>query len=386
MKVLFVTGLTGFGLGGARTEEIQLVQGAARRGLDVAMCSDVLAPELLGTTHYRLDYPPGDQAPAQLSAALTAFHPDVVHVVGGGVRFLEVCAKQLAAVPWLFTAHNVPPAERILARLHGNETLHYAARDLLALPSVFAWGKFLKSAGFCRVICHSQTVARRLKAVGCPADRIVQIPFGSELPAEALAPDAQIAPAFSQNDFPRIVTVAGLAHHKGQLDAVRMAARLRPEFPRLRYRLIGMTRDKTFRAYLEKAIASLGLADHVSIMHSVSEAVKFSALREADLYVQPSHEEGFCIAFLEGAMLCPRLIGADTGAIAAMAEGDATARVVGPRDPAALAAAARELLAMQTAPETIAVRRARLAHRYSWQAYLDAHVAVFSDVRSGGAS
>ncbi len=66
MKVLFVTGLTGFGIGGARTEEIRLVRGSADKGLAVAMCSDVLAGELVGITHYRLDYPPGENAPGSL--------------------------------------------------------------------------------------------------------------------------------------------------------------------------------------------------------------------------------------------------------------------------------------------------------------------------------
>ena len=113
MRVLFVTGLTGYGLGGARTEEIRLVRGAAGKGCDVAMCSDVLAGDLSGIRHFRLDYPPGANAPRQLSHAVGEFQPQLVHVVGGGIWFLNVCDREITPTPWVFTAHNVPPAERI---------------------------------------------------------------------------------------------------------------------------------------------------------------------------------------------------------------------------------------------------------------------------------
>ena len=125
-----------------------------------------------------------------------------------------------------------------------------------------------------------------------------------------------------------------------------------------------MTRDKKYRAYLETTIAKLGLSNHVSVLHSAPEPLKFAALRAADLYVQPSHEEGFCIAYLEAAMLVPRLIGADTGAIAAMAEGGPAARVVKVGDIVAMESAARELLREKFGAETVAVRRAALARRY----------------------
>lgn len=379
MRILFITGLTGYGLGGARTEEIRLVSGAAARGAQVAMCSDVLANELAGTRHFRLDYPPAEpRASQQVNDAVHAFAPDVAHVVGGGVRFLQVCETQLRALPWLFTAHNVPPAERIFPRLHGKPRLHYAIRNALALPNVVSWSRYLKRARFALAVCHSETVARRLADVGCPMDKIVQIPFGSELP------NAVGDTVFPEDAWPRIVTVAGLAHHKGQLDALQMAARLLPDFPRLSYRMVGMTRDKSYRAFLERMIGKLGLSNHVALLHSASEDVKFAALREADLYLQPSHEEGFCIAFLEGAMVSARLLGADTGAIAQIAAGDPLARVVKPGDVAALERAARELLKLDAAPEALAQRRESLARRYDWNAYIDAHLRAYEKVISTG--
>lgn len=377
---MFVTGLTGFGVGGARTEEIRLVRGAADKGCEVAMCSDVLGGELAGIAHFRLDYPPDNQAPEQLSRALAEFRPELVHVVGGGVKFLNVCDQQITTVPWVFTAHNAPPAERIFPRLYRNSRLHYAVRNALTLPNVWYWARYLKNARFHTVICHSKTVAARLAEVGCPTEKICQVPFGSELPATAFQADPSHKSPFPADAWPKLLTVAGLAHHKGQLDGVRMAARLQGDFPKLSYLLIGMARDKKYRAYIEREIQNLGLSQNVSILNAVSEQTKFAALRAADVYVQPSHEEGFCIAFLEAAMLVPRLIGTDTGAIAAMAEGDSAAKVVKPGNVRGLETAARELLRQEIAPGALERRRAELSRRYSWEAYLEAHLQTYRRV------
>ncbi len=133
-----------------------------------------------------------------------------MHVVGGGVRFLADCDRQFRHVPWVFTAHNVPPAERIFGKFHRNGRLHYAIRNAIAMPSVWSWSRYVKTAGFRVAICHSQTVARRLQAVGCPADKIQQIPFGSELPASALEPDPATESPFPKDAFPKLLTIAGL--------------------------------------------------------------------------------------------------------------------------------------------------------------------------------
>jgi glycosyltransferase involved in cell wall biosynthesis len=157
-------------------------------------------------------------------------------------------------------------------------------------------------------------------------------------------------------------------------------AGLLPQYPDLSYRLIGMSRDRRYVTFLRKLIDRVGLGGRAELMHAASDAVKFAALRHADLYVQPSHEEGFCIAFIEAAMVAPRLVGADTGEIAAIAAGDPWAAVVPPMNPAGIEAAARRLLAMTPPPGAVAERRQRLATRYSWDRYLDQHAELYDSV------
>jgi hypothetical protein len=106
--------------------------------------------------------------------------------------------------------------------------------------------------------------------------------------------------------------------------------------------------------------------------------VKWAALATADLYVQPSHEEGFCLAFAEAVMVAPRLIGCRTGEIAGLAGGDPTTRVVEPKDVTGMVAATEALLAVPVTPADVDARAQRLLGRYSWSAYLDRHLALFS--------
>lgn len=379
MKVLFVTGLSGKALGGGRTEEVRLMRGMAGRGCQVAMCSD-LPGELSDFPHFPLELPRREKWAAQLAHAMAAFRPEIVHAVGGSVQFLNICNRQFAGIPWVFTAHNIPPSEHMFRRFYSNTRFHYAVRGVYTLPKRWAWSRYLKTADFRIAFCHSQWVDRDLKNAGCPADKICEIPFGSDLPASApLSEPADVNP-FPDGAWPKIVTVAGMAFPKGQLDAVRMASRLVKDFPKLDYCLIGSTRDRNFLNYIEGAIRSLGLSQNVRVLRTVPENVKLAALRNADLYVQPSHEEGFCIAYLEAAMLVPRLLGTDAGVIAAMSEGDATARVVEPRNPLALEQAARELLRQEIPPDAVEKRRLRLGQRYSWEAYIDAHLKSYQAI------
>ena len=116
----------------------------------------------------------------------------------------------------------------------------------------------------------------------------------------------------------RLVTVAGLAHTKGQHDVVKALPALLQRFPRLRYQMIGEVRDESYVRWLIRLADDLGIADRLIITPDLTHDAKTSALAGADVYVQPSHEEGFCLAFAEAAALVGRLVGADAGAIAAM--------------------------------------------------------------------
>ena len=380
MRILFVSGLTGYSAGGVQTEMVRLVGGLAGRGDDVAFAIDKMPVGLESVRHFPLKYPPTAESAGQVAAAVGDFKPDCVHVVGGGLNLLRPMDVMKLAVPWVFTAHNLPPFERISNSFPGHNRLHYWVRNARAIPTVMTWKRFLRGGTFARVIAHSETVAGHLKDFGCPAWKIVTIPFGCEV---GLAVGVTSASPFPADAHPKVLTVAGYAHHKGIHDYIDAVARLRATFPNISYQIVGNSRNKPYTHFLQRLIEELKLTGHITLLRDASDEVKNTAMAAADLYVQPSHEEGFCLAFAEAAMVVPRLIGCRTGEIAGLAANESTARVVSPKEVSALVAATVELVAMPVTADDVAGRARRLEERYSWKAYLDRHAEVFGSAIGG---
>ncbi len=376
MRILFVSGLTGYATGGVQTEMVRLIGGARAAGAEVAFVVDRLPGRLADVRQFPIDYPPSARAAEQVSAAVAAFGPDCVHVIGGGLNILRPVDQMRLPVPWVFTTHNLPPFERISSRFPGRPKLHYWVRDGHALPTVLAWKWLLRRGTFTAAIAHSRVVAAHLVAYGCPAAKVAMIPFGCGA-ASAVIVDPAASP-FPADAYPKVLTVAGYANHKGIHDYIAAVAALVRQFPKIAYRVIGNSRNKEYTQFLTDRITALGLADRVALLRNAGDDVKHAALAAADLYVQPSHEEGFCLAFAEAAMVAPRLIGCNTGEIAGLAVDDPTARVVEPKDVPGLVAATGQLLAVRVTPVDVAARAERLRGRYSWAAYLDRHLALFT--------
>jgi len=377
MRVLIVSDVTGYMHGGVPAETVQLVRGLAARGHSVALAGDILPPGADAARHLALTFPTGSTLAAEVRQALDAEQPDIVHVIAMSSVGIARIAPLLHGMPWLMTSHSLPPHERKLPRFHASEHLHYAARWLRFLPHAQAWKWLLRRHVVPQVVVHSEAMRRVVMRYGQPPAHLALIPLGCE--AVVARPGGEIAPA---GPAPRILTMAGVAHTKGQHDAIAAIASLRGAFPGLGYRIVGEVRDPSYLRHVQALIERHGLEDCVRITPNLSQDEKLRALREADLYLQPSHEEGFCLAYIEAAGVVPRLVGTDTGAIRAVGAGDAGARTVRVRAPQELADAMLELLGATLPADLMARRAERLAAHFSWGQYLDAHEALYERIAS----
>lgn len=373
MRILIVSEVTSYMRGGVPAETSQLIRGLADRGHEVAFGADVPVPGGEAARHFPLDIPANSRLPGQVDDAVRAFDPNLVHVMAMGFKGVAQLAPVLASRPWTLTCHSIPPHERKLPALHGNEAAHYGARALRFLPNSMAWRWLFRRRVMPHVVVHSEYVKRIVLRYGYADERIDLIPLGCEIPEGGAAPTVR-------HEFPtgpKIVTTGGIAHTKGYHDAISALARVRRRFPGLSYQIIGELRDASYVAFLHRLIERLGLRDCVRITPNLPNDDKMRALATADLYIQPSHEEGFCLAYIEAAPLVPRLVGADTGAIRLIGEDDPGARVVPTRKPLEMAEAIESLL-MTTLPSDLMPRRMqRLSQRFAWSAYLDAHEALY---------
>ena len=133
-------------------------------------------------------------------------------------------------------------------------------------------------------------------------------------------------------------------------------------------------------------IKNLKLDDVVKILPGATNAQKDEVLNRADLYLQPSHEEGFCLAYIEAASIVPLLVGTDTGAIKLISANDIGTRVVPVSQPSRIAAAVRELTAISLPADHLLQRRARLAAEFSWSNYIDAHESLYKRLKATAVS
>jgi glycosyltransferase involved in cell wall biosynthesis len=272
------------------------------------------------------------------------------------------------------TVHSLPPAEQKLRLWHDRENLHYFMRSIRFLPNSLGWRWLLRGSNIPQVIVHSRFVHDMVARFGLPRERLTIVP---------LAFHADAAPAGRRSisslvDSPRLVTVGGIAHTKGQHDVIKALPLLIGRFPDVSYQVIGEIRDTAYLAWIERLARDLGVAKHVSITPDLPQDEKERALAAADVYVQPSHEEGFCLAYAEAAAVVDRLVGADAGAIAAMSLDDPGARVVPPRAPEAIARAVIDLLDSTLPDGHMAARVARLSERFSYDGYLHSHEALYA--------
>ena len=376
MRILIVSDISGYMRGGVPAEARALATGLRARRHEVAYCGDIPIAAEAGVRHFALSPQSAQRLGEGVAAALATFRPELVHVLAMSSRGLRALRAHLRGRPWVLTCHSIPPHERKLSAWHGSERLHYAARDLRFLPHGLAWRSLLAKRMPPAVVVHSEWVADIVRRHGYPFGRTRCIALGADFGA----PPPGAAGAAASGEAPRFLTVAGIAHTKGQHDALHAIQALRVDFPRLSYRIVGEVRDRSYLAHLERLIAQAGLGEHVRIEPGLDEAAKQAALQSADLYVQPSHEEGFCLAYLEAAACVPRLVGTDTGAIRLVSAGDAGMQVVPPRSPQALAAAMRSLLRRPLPAGVLPERVLRLGRDFSWARYLDEHERLYEEL------
>ena len=375
MRILIISDVSSYMRGGVPVETKELLKGLVLRGHKVAFGADApLCGDEVSQYTFSINGP--NQAP-QLKQILADFKPELVHVIAMGSRGLTAIAPLLRNQQWVLTCHSIPPFERKLACFHSHDKLHYALRALRFAANTLAWKWILSKSNIPCVIAHSRYVQNIVENYGYQLGKSRLIPLGFNQEESA----ANAVTVRILNNSPKLLTVGGIAHTKGQHDAILAMAKLKNDFPNFTYQLIGEVRDDSYLQFLNKLIDQKGLSKHIKITPNLDEASKQRALQEADFYLQPSHEEGFCLSYIEAAGIVPRLIGTDTGAIALISADDLGMQVVAPKSPKEIANSIRKLAAT-TLPENLLItRNLRLEKQFSWESYLDQHEQLYKELK-----
>ncbi len=246
----------------------------------------------------------------------------------------------------------------VVVSVHGGDVLSVATGSPAGEAAVRA------GLGHARlVLANSAGIAERCRALGAGDVRVVHL--GTDLPP---------TPPDRRPDT--LITVAHLVARKRHADVLRALWLLRDRHPELAYDVVG---DGPERPALERLVAELGLTARVRFHGELAPEDAREAAQAAGVFVMPSIDEAFGVAYVEAmaggvpAIGCRGEPGPDE--IAALGEG---LRRVPPADPEAIAA---ELEAIIGEPawrrELGSAARATVEANFTWERCGEATVAAY---------
>ncbi|WP_445258820.1 glycosyltransferase family 4 protein [Nocardioides aurantiacus] len=280
--------------------------------------------------------------------------------------------------------HGMLDVQRLLpmvTSIHHPITVDRAV-DLAAAPSRWRrltlrrWYAFLRMQGRVARACESVVTvsesSRRdiVRDFGVDGDRVTVVPLGVD--EGFVPPTAPRVPG-------RILAMASAdAPMKGIATLLEAFAKLRVERD---VHLLLVTRPVP-GGRTEQLLDSLGIAEHVSFVHGLSDAELVEVMGSAEVACVPSLYEGFSLPTAE-LMACETpLVVSRAGAIPEVVGPDGEcADLVTPGDVGELEAALAALLddPVRRAAMGTAGRR-RVLERFSWRAVAEATVAAYEDV------
>jgi teichuronic acid biosynthesis glycosyltransferase TuaC len=268
-------------------------------------------------------------------------------------------------------AHNAVPAGEAVRRarisaplvisVHGGDVFHTGPGSDAGASAVRS---SLSSARL--VLANSAGIERMSRAMGAERTRVVRL--GADVP------NGHIVAARD----PTLVTVGHLVARKRHADVLRAMWLLRDRMPVLRYVVIG---DGPERAPLERLARDLGLTDQVEFTGQLPHTEALARMRHAHVFVLPSTDEAFGVAYVEamaGGMPAVGALG-EPGPEEIAGAGDGMV-LVPPGDPEMLAGAIEELFAEPRRRAALgALARATVERAFSWRACGQATVAAYED-------
>ncbi|MGO9811448.1 MAG: glycosyltransferase [Isosphaeraceae bacterium] len=325
-------------IGGAEKVLSYLAEALAREGADVT----VLTSSAPGTS----DLPRHEQVPIPGPGAAGRGRLTVVRLATSRLRFVGTWLYMRNLARW-FAAHPIDLA--YVSMLKHDAYVAVEAGRSLGFPVVLrpegagatgdlawqSWGNFGRKIGHrCKqadaIVAISREIARELSAGGYEPARIHALPNGVPVPESAWQrrPDWRTAP--------RAVFVGRLAPEKGLRTLLDAWPAVRIALPGARLSLIG---EGPERPALEVQARTLGLTlgsdQAVEIPGAAADPT--AVLRDADLFVLPSKEEGMSIALLEAMALGIPLVASSIPGNRRLVSDFKHGRLAPPEDPRALA-------------------------------------------------
>jgi len=284
----------------------------------------------------------------------------------------------------LVHAHNAVPSGDAVRRarlpvplvvsVHGGDVLYTAPRMRGGDRAVRG------TLGAARlVLANSRGIEALAREYGARETRVVHL--GADLPGRSSEAGANRARAARSHAPRRLITVGHLVGRKRHADVIRALALLADGHPDLSYAVAG---DGPERANLEALAVRLRVADRVRFLGALEPSRVGDELARADLFVMPSVDEAFGVAYIEAMGIAVPAIGCrgEPGPEEIAHAGQGMV-LVAPRDPKALAGTISSLLENREELGRLGEQaRDTVERAFTWTACGSATVAAYRQALS----
>jgi glycosyltransferase involved in cell wall biosynthesis len=319
----------------------------------------------------------------EFKTVLSQVQPDVVHVLNG-----YILCKILNRVPKghirAWTIHNVPPQEYTFNRFQSWPLLNRSGRRLYFQMAGRIHGRTLRSLSYDRLICVSSQTRELAVHSGANPEKIHVIPNGidSLFLSNGLSLRNRGISIKKDPIRPSLLCVAGIIPHKGQIDLVEAVAMLRGLYPEIVCVFAGAVRDLRYYRKIQSMIEREGIQDHFIFTGHVDFQELLRRYEECDIYIQPSHQEGFCISALQAIGFGKPVIATPVGSIREFFEQTRSGVIVDVANPEQMKDAIIRFVQKTPRIDPKAVRRL-IRDRYSWDHVAAKTVSAYRTGRTG---
>ena len=243
----------------------------------------------------------------------------------------------LLLVGWLIK--KISPATKLILLAHGIEVwdnLPFLKKKMLhACDEIFC------------VSSYTATFIQQQHGIAASKCKVLNNCLDPFLPAPALNNNKNILSQYGIKTGDPVLfmltRLAGTERRKGYDKVIAAIAKLKNNFPNIRYVIAGKS-DAAEKNYLQQLINSLGLQGHVIFTGYIADEEIAAYFQSADIYVMPSKKEGFGIVFIEAMYYgLPVIAGNKDGSVDALAKG-ALGILIDPDDTTAIYNAIKKVL------------------------------------------
>lgn len=243
------------------------------------------------------------------------YNIQLIHLLFGLFLAEKINTQELRkhGIKTINTIHNVPPFE-CSNSWRDDTPIKYYKDEIRKIGVRYINKKRIQKNEFDVYITPSKIVKEELSKYIFPKEKIKVIGHGG---SEYILTSNK---TLNQNSKIQILTVGGMVPHKNQHLIPAIAAHLINENIDFIWNIVGPARNQRYVDSIKSAIVDLKLTSSVYLHNSTTDEELSEFYSNANLYIQLSSEEGFCMTVLDAIAYGIPTLGTPAGAIPEMLE------------------------------------------------------------------